>query len=120
MPNFAFYTSIADLPGFYYDAQKNRYFPLKGPIPGCSRTSSSSSSAPHHKRVSNSTPVSTTLHLDATNFKIFGLGLMLFYAQSASHKISVLSCFIKGGLISFMQRRYLISLLHEVPKFCGF
>lgn len=45
-----------DLPGFYYDAQKNRYFPLKGPIPGCSRTSSSSSSAPHHKRVSNSTP----------------------------------------------------------------
>ncbi|XP_041027393.1 DDB1- and CUL4-associated factor 4 [Juglans microcarpa x Juglans regia] len=29
------------LPGFYYDAQKNRYFPIKGPIPGSSRASSS-------------------------------------------------------------------------------
>ncbi|XP_044497321.1 DDB1- and CUL4-associated factor 4 isoform X2 [Mangifera indica] len=26
-----------DLPGFYYDAEKNRYFPIKGPIPGTSR-----------------------------------------------------------------------------------
>ncbi|XP_051128552.1 uncharacterized protein LOC127249665 isoform X2 [Andrographis paniculata] len=25
-----------ELPGFYYDAEKNRYFPLKGPIPGSS------------------------------------------------------------------------------------
>ncbi|CAL1402563.1 unnamed protein product [Linum trigynum] len=33
-----------ELPGFYYDAEKNRYFPLKGPIPGSSRASSSSSS----------------------------------------------------------------------------
>ncbi|KAK9133848.1 hypothetical protein Scep_013376 [Stephania cephalantha] len=23
-----------DLPGFYYDSEKNRYFPIKGPIPG--------------------------------------------------------------------------------------
>ncbi|KAK6916947.1 hypothetical protein RJ641_017698 [Dillenia turbinata] len=23
-----------ELPGFYYDAEKNRYFPIKGPIPG--------------------------------------------------------------------------------------
>ncbi|KAF2286858.1 hypothetical protein GH714_033400 [Hevea brasiliensis] len=30
-----------ELPGFYYDAEKNRYFPLKGPIPGSSRASSS-------------------------------------------------------------------------------
>ncbi|XP_022146543.1 uncharacterized protein LOC111015736 isoform X2 [Momordica charantia] len=45
-----------DLPGYYYDAQKNRYFPLKGPIPGASRTSSSSSSAHDHKRISKSTP----------------------------------------------------------------
>ncbi|XP_062162975.1 uncharacterized protein LOC133869896 [Alnus glutinosa] len=30
-----------DLPGFYYDAEKNRYFPIKGPIPGSSRASSS-------------------------------------------------------------------------------
>ncbi|KDP43121.1 hypothetical protein JCGZ_26654 [Jatropha curcas] len=30
-----------ELPGFYYDAEKNRYFPLKGPIPGSSRPSSS-------------------------------------------------------------------------------
>ncbi|KAL5578007.1 hypothetical protein UlMin_019706 [Ulmus minor] len=33
-----------ELPGFYYDAEKNRYFPIKGPIPGSSRASSSSSS----------------------------------------------------------------------------
>ncbi|XP_031093468.1 uncharacterized protein LOC115998127 isoform X2 [Ipomoea triloba] len=26
-----------ELPGFYYDSEKNRYFPLKGPIPGSSR-----------------------------------------------------------------------------------
>ncbi|KAH8522302.1 hypothetical protein H0E87_003075 [Populus deltoides] len=32
-----------ELPGFYYDKEKNRYFPLKGPIPGSSRSSSSSS-----------------------------------------------------------------------------
>ncbi|XP_024024080.1 DDB1- and CUL4-associated factor 4 isoform X2 [Morus notabilis] len=31
-----------DLPGFYYDAEKNRYFPIKGPIPGSARSSSSS------------------------------------------------------------------------------
>ncbi|XP_038689026.1 uncharacterized protein LOC119988160 [Tripterygium wilfordii] len=30
-----------ELPGFYYDAEKNRYFPIKGPIPGSSRSSSS-------------------------------------------------------------------------------
>ncbi|XP_078177066.1 transducin/WD40 repeat-like superfamily protein [Carex rostrata] len=29
-----------DLPGFYYDAEKNRYFPIKGPIPGSKRTAS--------------------------------------------------------------------------------
>ncbi|KZV21647.1 hypothetical protein F511_16353 [Dorcoceras hygrometricum] len=27
---------FAELPGFYYDAGKNRYFPYKGPIPGSS------------------------------------------------------------------------------------
>ncbi|KAM6595379.1 hypothetical protein CsatA_005903 [Cannabis sativa] len=32
-----------DLPGFYYDAEKNRYFPCKGPIPGSASTSSSKS-----------------------------------------------------------------------------
>ncbi|CAH9089508.1 unnamed protein product [Cuscuta epithymum] len=26
-----------ELPGFYYDSEKNRYFPVKGPIPGSSR-----------------------------------------------------------------------------------
>ncbi|KAK7412965.1 hypothetical protein VNO78_04761 [Psophocarpus tetragonolobus] len=25
-----------ELPGFYYDPEKNRYFPIKGPIPGSS------------------------------------------------------------------------------------
>lgn len=36
-----------DLPGFYYDAEKNRYFPIKSPIPGSSsrNTSSASTSA---------------------------------------------------------------------------
>ncbi|XP_062082889.1 uncharacterized protein LOC133789153 isoform X2 [Humulus lupulus] len=33
-----------DLPGFYYDAEKNRYFPCKGPIPGSASASSSKSS----------------------------------------------------------------------------
>jgi len=27
---------VAELPGFYYDPEKNRYFPIKGPIPGSS------------------------------------------------------------------------------------
>ncbi|KAF8030712.1 hypothetical protein BT93_D0025 [Corymbia citriodora subsp. variegata] len=39
-----------ELPGFYFDAEKNRYFPIKGPIPGSkskpSISSSSSNSAP--------------------------------------------------------------------------
>jgi DDB1- and CUL4-associated factor 4 len=25
---------VAELPGFYYDPEKNRYFPIRGPIPG--------------------------------------------------------------------------------------
>ena len=33
-------TYMADLPGFYFDKEKNRYFPIKGPIPGSSRSSS--------------------------------------------------------------------------------
>ncbi|XP_038988063.1 uncharacterized protein LOC103696415 [Phoenix dactylifera] len=31
-----------DLPGFYFDPEKNRYFPIKGPIPGAKRSYSSS------------------------------------------------------------------------------
>ncbi|KAF7840268.1 DDB1- and CUL4-associated factor 4 isoform X2 [Senna tora] len=34
---------VTELPGFYYDAEKNRYFPIKGPIPGSSRSSSAKS-----------------------------------------------------------------------------
>ncbi|KAL8101446.1 hypothetical protein AgCh_033370 [Apium graveolens] len=34
-----------ELPGFYYDAEKNRYFPVKGPIPGSSRINNSPSSS---------------------------------------------------------------------------
>ncbi|KAJ0966205.1 hypothetical protein J5N97_027343 [Dioscorea zingiberensis] len=30
-----------DLPGFYFDQEKNRYFPIKGPIPGFKRPASS-------------------------------------------------------------------------------
>lgn len=33
-----------EIPGFYYDEEKNRYFPLKGPIPGSSRKRKSSAS----------------------------------------------------------------------------
>ncbi|KAL6283015.1 hypothetical protein ACE6H2_013944 [Prunus campanulata] len=45
-----------ELPGFYYDAEKNRYFPTKGPIPGSRRvtTAASSSSAQTPAQVSNS------------------------------------------------------------------
>ncbi|KAJ4836440.1 hypothetical protein Tsubulata_045152 [Turnera subulata] len=47
-----------ELPGFYYDAEKNRYFPLKGPIPGSASASSrasSSSSAANAQKPSSST-----------------------------------------------------------------
>lgn len=48
-----------DLPGLYYDPEKNRYFPLKGPIPGSSRARSASSSASSQDPVSKSIQVST-------------------------------------------------------------
>lgn len=32
---------FSELPGFYYDEEKNRYFPIKGPIPGAKSSSSS-------------------------------------------------------------------------------
>ncbi|KAK7289979.1 hypothetical protein RIF29_04062 [Crotalaria pallida] len=46
-----------ELPGFYYDVEKNRYFPIKGPIPGSSRSSSSSSkpTAPKSPQLTSST-----------------------------------------------------------------
>ncbi|XP_057511757.1 uncharacterized protein LOC130793907 [Actinidia eriantha] len=34
-----------DLPGYYFDAEKNRYFPIKGPIPGSSHNSSPASTS---------------------------------------------------------------------------
>ncbi|KAK3219364.1 hypothetical protein Dsin_013334 [Dipteronia sinensis] len=35
-----------EIPGYYYDAEKNRYFPIGGPnIPGTSRPSSSNTAA---------------------------------------------------------------------------
>lgn len=41
-----------ELPGYYFDAEKNRYFPIKGPIPGSKSKppSSSSSSTPARRR----------------------------------------------------------------------
>ncbi|XP_057429811.1 uncharacterized protein LOC130722938 [Lotus japonicus] len=47
-----------ELPGFYYDPEKNRYFPIKGPIPG-----SSSSSKPKTKTtdLNSSQPSSSKL-----------------------------------------------------------
>lgn len=52
------YIQMADLPGFYYDAEKNRYFPIKGPIPGSSRASSSAAA---QKPTPKSTRVYTIL-----------------------------------------------------------
>lgn len=46
-----------DLPGFYFDAEKNRYFPIKGPIPGSSRNSTSASSS-GQKLIANTKPAS--------------------------------------------------------------
>lgn len=48
--------SFAELPGYYYDAEKNRYFPLKGPIPGSSRKRKSSSSSSSAGNGKNSVP----------------------------------------------------------------
>ncbi|KAJ8478146.1 hypothetical protein OPV22_021873 [Ensete ventricosum] len=43
-----------DLPGFYYDVDKNRYFPIKGPIPGSKRPPVSPSfSCSSSKRATN-------------------------------------------------------------------
>ncbi|OWM85718.1 hypothetical protein CDL15_Pgr029141 [Punica granatum] len=36
---------VAEIPGFYYDEEKNRYFPVKGPIPGSNSTRKQPSSA---------------------------------------------------------------------------
>ncbi|CAN4114093.1 unnamed protein product [Withania somnifera] len=38
-----------ELPGFYYDEEKNRYFPIKGPIPGSVKKRKSPSSILSHK-----------------------------------------------------------------------
>ncbi|RWV90585.1 hypothetical protein GW17_00047197 [Ensete ventricosum] len=45
---------VLDLPGFYYDVDKNRYFPIKGPIPGSKRPPVSPSfSCSSSKRATN-------------------------------------------------------------------
>ena len=43
--SFDFYYVGADLPGFYYDAEKNRYFPNKGPVPGSRRANAAAASS---------------------------------------------------------------------------
>ncbi|XP_010260798.1 PREDICTED: uncharacterized protein LOC104599783 [Nelumbo nucifera] len=43
-----------ELPGFYYDPEKNRYFPIKGPIPGSSRYPSSSSTTISNSQIPSS------------------------------------------------------------------
>ncbi|KAG6490198.1 hypothetical protein ZIOFF_051483 [Zingiber officinale] len=42
-----------DIPGFYYDSEKNRYFPTKGPIPGSKRPPSASAASSLTKRAAN-------------------------------------------------------------------
>ncbi|KAG6493366.1 hypothetical protein ZIOFF_048349 [Zingiber officinale] len=42
-----------DIPGFYYDSEKNRYFPTKGPIPGSKRPPSASAASSLAKRAAN-------------------------------------------------------------------
>ncbi|KAK9223320.1 hypothetical protein WN944_011762 [Citrus x changshan-huyou] len=49
-----------ELPGFYYDAEKNRYFPIKGPIPGTSRSSSTAAQKPISKQPTRATNSSLT------------------------------------------------------------
>ncbi|KAI4332093.1 hypothetical protein L6164_017030 [Bauhinia variegata] len=50
-----------ELPGFYFDEEKNRYFPIKGPIPGSARSSSSKSRKPStQKSATSSTKESYT------------------------------------------------------------
>ncbi|CAH1446883.1 unnamed protein product [Lactuca virosa] len=44
-----------DLPGFYYDAEKNIYFPVKSPIPGSSSRNNSSASTSAQKPPPNPT-----------------------------------------------------------------
>lgn len=46
-----------DLPGFYYDEEKNRYFPIKGPMPG---------SSSHKRKPSPDPPPTTTNHLNGS------------------------------------------------------
>ncbi|KAM1266342.1 hypothetical protein ACFX2J_035920 [Malus domestica] len=66
-------SASSDLPGFYYDTEKNRYFPIKGPIPGSRRmtapaSSSASTSAQTPAKVTNScrrTSVRTSKMLQA-------------------------------------------------------
>ncbi|GMH25938.1 hypothetical protein Nepgr_027781 [Nepenthes gracilis] len=54
-----------DLPGFYYDPEKNRYFPLKGPIPGSVRKT-----APVQNSVSEATEVRSFLRKAIRNAKL--------------------------------------------------
>ena len=42
---FFFFNFISELPGFYFDEEKKKYFAIRGPIPGSKPSSSSSSSS---------------------------------------------------------------------------
>ncbi|KAK9937261.1 hypothetical protein M0R45_014063 [Rubus argutus] len=44
-----------DLPGFYYDAEKNRYFPNKGPVPGSRRITTAAASSSSSSVLKNRT-----------------------------------------------------------------
>ncbi|KAJ4702743.1 DDB1- and CUL4-associated factor 4-like [Melia azedarach] len=59
-----------ELPGFYFDVEKNRYFPIKGPIPGTSRSTSVSSSTVAHSRNSKPTQRTNSSRTEARTSKL--------------------------------------------------
>ncbi|XP_022762566.1 uncharacterized protein LOC111308499 [Durio zibethinus] len=86
-----------DPPGLYYDAEKNRYFPIKPRIPGSSSLSHASQSQNNHP-LSNSVqatklcpqtraPTSRLLHLRELNGDAFNYGRGRLSFQEEFHKL---------------------------------
>ncbi|KAL1195457.1 Katanin p80 WD40 repeat-containing subunit B1-like protein [Cardamine amara subsp. amara] len=67
-----------ELPGFYYDEEKNRYFPIKGPIPGSKASSSSRT-----KQKPDPKPVQETNYQKRTKLK----ALKLLYSRELNGNV---------------------------------